>query len=86
MSPPDTNLNKQKRRHRYPLIGMAFVVLFGVGVILYWIAEEAALAPGPETIEEGASPGDIREGEVQVPPAAPTGEIGPGDPEIEVNP
>lgn len=49
MSAPRTNIETQKRRHIGPLIGMALVVLFGVGLILYWQFEEAA---------QGASPGN----------------------------
>ncbi len=45
MSAPQTNLEKQRRRHRGPLIGMALVALFGVGLILYWLFEEAASSP-----------------------------------------
>ncbi len=50
MSPPDTNLKKQESRHKWPLIGMALVVIFGVGIIVYWTGEEVATAP--ETEEE----------------------------------
>lgn len=42
MSAPRTNTNTQRRRHRGPLVGMAFVVLFGVSLIGYWVFEEAA--------------------------------------------
>lgn len=42
MSAPQTNLEKQKRRHWAPLLGMALVTLFGVGIILYWLGEEVA--------------------------------------------
>ena len=48
MTPPDTNLQKQKKRHRGPLIGIALVVIFGFGLIAYWVVEEAAVAPGPD--------------------------------------
>jgi hypothetical protein len=54
MSAPRTNIEKQKRRHWAPLAGMALVVLFGVGLILYWIFEEAATAP--ENIGEQPRP------------------------------
>jgi hypothetical protein len=40
MSAPEVNIEKQKRRHRGPLIGMAVVVLFVVALILYWPSEE----------------------------------------------
>ncbi|MGR3435169.1 MAG: hypothetical protein ACU0CO_09830 [Shimia sp.] len=38
MSAPDTNVEKQKRRHRGPLRGIAFAVAFaGVLLVLYMI-------------------------------------------------
>ena len=40
MSPPDTNLKKQESRHKWPLIGMAIVVIFGIGIIVFWTGEE----------------------------------------------
>jgi hypothetical protein len=49
MSAPKTNLEKQKKRHFAPLIGMALVALFGVALIVFWQFEEAA---------QGLSPGD----------------------------
>ncbi|EDQ03263.1 hypothetical protein DSM14862_04153 (plasmid) [Sulfitobacter indolifex] len=48
MSPPDANLKKQERRHIGPLIGMAVVVIFGIGIIVYWMGEEVATAPEDE--------------------------------------
>jgi len=54
MSPPDTNLQKQKRSHIIPLIGMALVVIFGIGIIVYWTGEEVATAPEDNSVvEEG---------------------------------
>lgn len=50
MSAPDTNTEKQKKRHWPPLIAFALVVIFGVGIILYWVGEEIATAP-----EDGAA-------------------------------
>ncbi len=56
MSAPDTNLEKQKRRHRGPLIGMALGVLF-VGVIFLWmtgvVAFEGQTPQGAETQIDG---------------------------------
>lgn len=34
MSAPDTNIEKQKKRHRPPLIGIASAVIFGVGMLI----------------------------------------------------
>ena len=42
MSAPRTNLEKQRRRHWGPLLGIALVTLFAVAVIVYWLAEEAS--------------------------------------------
>lgn len=36
MSAPQTNLAKQKRRHRGPLIGIVVVLLFGGAMALFW--------------------------------------------------
>jgi hypothetical protein len=47
MSAPRTNLETEKRRHMGPLIGMAVVVIFGVGLILYWLFQEAAQGNSP---------------------------------------
>ncbi len=62
MTPPDTDLKKQERRHIGPLIGMAVVVIFGIGIIVYWIGEEVATAPEDDgttleapTAEDGVS-------------------------------
>jgi ABC-type transporter Mla subunit MlaD len=45
MAPHDTNTPKEGRRHAAPLIGMALVVLFGVGLIFWWVVE---VTQGPE--------------------------------------
>lgn len=86
MTPPDTNLKKQKRRHWGPLVGMALVVIIGVGVILYWIAEEAVESPGTDTETEATTPADIREGDVDAPSSATVETVEPSDPEVEVEP
>lgn len=65
MTPPDTNLTKQKRRHAGPLIGIAAVAIIAVGVILFWVSEEVVMAPDQEQTET-TSPDDIREGDVDV--------------------
>jgi hypothetical protein len=52
MSAPHTNIDKQQRRHRGPLIGMALVVtLVAIGFI-WWLGIEAGdpdLAPGAQS-------------------------------------
>jgi cytoskeletal protein RodZ len=53
MSAPNTNLEKQRRRHRGPLIGIVLVILF-VGVILvWWLGDEFSMSenPGSTTLD-----------------------------------
>lgn len=52
MSAPDTNLEKQKRWHRGPLIGMACVAIFGVGLLFFWLMHESANGDGPTKTPE----------------------------------
>lgn len=70
MSAPQTNLENQKRRHRGPLMGMALVVIFAVGLIFIWLMDESS---------GGETPGD--EGGTAQDAAA-----GITDPEIETAP
>jgi hypothetical protein len=60
MSAPDTNVQKQKRRHRPALIGIAIAVALGAVFFLLnmftAVDEDAELAEdGPLMIEEGAT-------------------------------
>ena len=45
MSPPDINLERQKRRHRGPLIGMAVGIVVVIGLVLFWAMRESAAPP-----------------------------------------
>lgn len=47
MSAPRTNLETEKRRHVVPLVGIALVVVFAVGLIVFWQFEEAARGNSP---------------------------------------
>lgn len=47
MSAPDTNLEKQKRRHKGPLVGIALALLFGVGLVAYWSFYVSATGGSP---------------------------------------
>lgn len=90
MTPPDTNLQKEKRRHRGPLIGMAIVVVFAAGLILFWVAESFFYSPGPGPTEragatEQSDAADIREGDIDVPSDARNETVSPGDPDVEVD-
>ena len=55
MSAPQTNIEKQKRWHRGPLIGMALVTLFGVAMIFFWLMGEAANDKKPGDPEPAAA-------------------------------
>lgn len=54
MSAPQTDIEKQKRWHRGPLIGMALVAIFGVAMIFFWLMHESSNAgdsgPPPEAV------------------------------------
>lgn len=58
MSAPRTDPEKQFRWHRVPIIGMALVVLFALGVILYWLFEEVSRSdpPSPEPPADASGP------------------------------
>jgi hypothetical protein len=52
MTPPDTNLSKQKRRHRPALYAMAFVVFFAFLTMLLraFVATDPDTAPLAEPV------------------------------------
>ncbi|QHQ35799.1 hypothetical protein [Algicella marina] len=83
MTPPDTNIEKQKRRHLGPLVGMGIAVVFGVGLIIYWISEAVVTAPETEDPTEQAAPEDIQEGDVNLPAAAPSETVDPENDNVE---
>lgn len=47
MSNSEHSLDRQKRRHAGPLIGMALVVILAMAGLFWWLSYEAAEAPGP---------------------------------------
>jgi hypothetical protein len=68
MSAPRTNIETQKRRHIGPLIGMALVAVFAVGLILYWQFELAAEGKDPQPeVPASAAPIDPGPAEVIAP-------------------
>jgi hypothetical protein len=64
MSAPQTNIEKQKRRHRGPLIGMVAVVAFALTLLVWWLGYEVSESDPPQGSETQI---DGRTGE-QVPP------------------
>ena len=52
MSAPQTNIEKQKRWHRGPLIGMAIVAIFGVAMLFFWLMDEAKNGDSPTKTPE----------------------------------
>lgn len=86
MTPPDTNMEEDKRWHRGPLaLIVALMVIVLVGFV-YWVGEEVIKAPGPDETTIQTQPSDIRTGDVDVPDQAPTETVEPSDPSVEVNP
>ncbi|TGD64007.1 hypothetical protein EYC08_11270 [Tabrizicola sp. WMC-M-20] len=66
MSAPQTNIDKQKRRHRGPLLGMIVVVIaVGIGFV-WWLGYEAAES---DPVQGDQTQIDGRTGE-QVPPGS----------------
>ena len=58
MSPPDTTIEKQKRRHRGPLWGIGLAVVFAFGLFVWWItyvAEEGNEPEGADVQIDGAT-------------------------------
>lgn len=77
MSAPRTNIETQKRQHIAPLIGMALVVIFGVGLIVYWQFEESARGDSPgNMITDGP---DARPIDATNPPETPAPTPAPQD-------
>ncbi len=68
MSAPNTNIEKQARRHRGPLIGMALAVLFGVALIVYWLFEESAQSDPSAPLEPQ---GQVQEAPTSAAPVTP---------------
>ncbi|MFN3845595.1 MAG: hypothetical protein ACK4RZ_07210 [Paracoccaceae bacterium] len=48
MSAPQTNIEKQQRRHRGPLIGMAVLVVVVLLGLVWWLGQEAAGSDQPQ--------------------------------------
>tara|TARA_R110002020_G_scaffold26514_35_gene86079 strand:+ start:1392 stop:1673 length:282 start_codon:yes stop_codon:yes gene_type:complete len=77
MTAPDTNTDRQKKRHWPPLLGMALVVVFGVGIIIYWVGYEVT-DPADYRIENDAvETRTTVPGNEQINPAAEAREVEP---------
>jgi len=61
MSAPDSNVPKQARQHRWPLIGMVVVVVAALLGLVYWMTWEVDKAPPPGTPETAAPAGAATE-------------------------
>ncbi|PZX46106.1 hypothetical protein LY56_01076 [Roseinatronobacter thiooxidans] len=94
MTAPDTNLKKQKKRHKGPLIGMAVAVTVAVVFLLWMLSnnlgtevtdeDQAAPAQDEETVGPPASgsvsgPGDTGAPQSFEPEQAPEPEPLPGE-------
>lgn len=70
MSAPNTNLEKQKRWHRGPLIGMIAVVIFALSALAYLMLYTA----------DGGTPADNGEGSIDGRTGLPSDETPPSAP------
>jgi hypothetical protein len=74
MSAPQTNIEKQRRRHIGPLIGITVVLIFVGAILMYWLTYEAA---------EGASPTDPTAAERDLPVSPLPPEVIPPQPQVD---
>ena len=75
MSAPQTNLATQSRWHRAPIIGMAVVVAFALG-LLFW--QMAMVSDAGTPVDSGAAQIDGRTGDTvpdATPPTTPDGDL-----------
>jgi hypothetical protein len=91
MGAPDTNIQKQKRRHAGPLIGLSAILVIVLLGFVWWVADEADEPGGAEdAVQTQADPvvdtGANSTSEVapEVAPEAPQGETVP--PGVEEQP
>ncbi|MCV2868849.1 hypothetical protein OEW28_09435 [Defluviimonas sp. WL0002] len=81
MSAPKDNFDKEARKSVWPLLGIALVVLFAVGLIVFWLFEEAVEAPAPgesgEVEQDVAPPGQPGVGSVPAPEGVVPQEVEP---------
>ncbi|MGP3696325.1 hypothetical protein [Rhodobacter sp. NSM] len=73
MSASEKDLEKQKRRHRGPLIGIAVVLVFALGYLIWWLGYEAVEGNAPRDADVLI---DGRSGETEADPAR--GSVGDG--------
>lgn len=77
MSAPRTNLEKQKRRHLVPIIGIIAVVLVVIAAFLWWFDDETSnpeipgQVPGPVDEITEPAPAGTAPPETAPPPAEP---------------
>lgn len=89
MTPPDTNLKKQKKRHKGPLIGMAVGVTVAVLLLGWFISRtmmgtpETDQAPPEQVIDSTGIPA---EGAVSGPDDTGAPQIEEPDPALEEDP
>lgn len=68
MSAPDTDLQKQRRRHRGPLIGIALVLIVVALGFVWWLGEEVAQAPEQPVPQTELAPPVATEPEIETLP------------------
>jgi cytosine/uracil/thiamine/allantoin permease len=61
MAPHDTNTPKEARRHAFPLIGMAVLLIVVLVGFLWWVSKAAGLFGEAETQPAGGIQGENTE-------------------------
>lgn len=77
MTPPDTNTEKQAKRHWVPLVACALVTAFGVGIILYWLAADVAKAPEERPDAEDSAAPPVARDQIEIPDDTPMDDADP---------
>lgn len=71
MSAPRTNLEKQKRRHWGPLLGIGLVALFGVILLVLLTGKQVSQSNPPASDAPGGAPASSAPAEVIAPSEQP---------------
>lgn len=78
MSAPNTNIERQRRRHRGPLIGMTLAVIFVLALFAMWLTGQIGSTPAPSTAPAPAAAVPLQSAPAPA-PAAPQAPAAPAN-------